>query len=260
MMKKILLFTLLIVSAVLSAKTIECEGTYRGHLQGIDSDGQFIYWSFTNTIVKTDMAGKIVLKVDAASHSGDPCLLNGKLYVPVNRGKFNQPVGASKDSIHVYDAETLKLLKTVPISDYPHGAGAIGTFNNHLFLTGGLTEGSPTNIIIEYTEELEFVKRHEIPGYTKMGIQTLKRMHGFWWAGIYDKPRVLLCDDNFALISRLDGPSVAVGMALLKDGTVLVARTKRQPHPDDPTKFFWTGSVSTATFDAEKKAIVLQKD
>ncbi|MBR4222629.1 MAG: hypothetical protein IKR81_15830, partial [Victivallales bacterium] len=129
MMKKILLFTLLIVSAVLSAKTIECEGTYRGHLQGIDSDGQFIYWSFTSSIVKTDIAGKIVLKVDAASHSGDPCLLNGKLYVPVNRGKFNQPVGASKDSIHVYDAETLKLLKTVPISDYPHGAGAIGTFN-----------------------------------------------------------------------------------------------------------------------------------
>ena len=91
-MKRILLFALIVISAVLTAKTIECEGTYNGHLQGIDSDGQFIYWSFTSSIVKTDMEGKIVLKVDAARHSGDPCLLNGKLYVPVNQGKFNKPV------------------------------------------------------------------------------------------------------------------------------------------------------------------------
>ena len=37
-MKKFLLFALICVSAVLTAKTINCEGTYSGHLQGIDSD------------------------------------------------------------------------------------------------------------------------------------------------------------------------------------------------------------------------------
>ncbi|MBR4673591.1 MAG: hypothetical protein IKP00_03925 [Victivallales bacterium] len=259
-MKKILLFALIVVSAVVTAKTITCEGTYKGHLQGIDSDGQFIYWSFTNAIVKTDMEGKVLIKVDALRHSGDPCLLNGKLYVPVNRGRFNQPIGASKDSIQVYDAETLNLLKTVPITEYPHGAGAIGTFNNHIFLTGGLTEGSPSNIIIEYTEELEFVKRHESQGFTKRGIQTLKRMHGFWWAGVYDKPPIMLCDDNFTVLARPSGPGLSVGMAALKDGTILVARTKLLSNPDDTKNRIWNGTISTATYDAEKKAIVLKND
>ena len=41
-MKKFLLLALIVVSTVLAAKTINCEGTYTGHLQGIDSDGQFI--------------------------------------------------------------------------------------------------------------------------------------------------------------------------------------------------------------------------
>ena len=128
-MKKFLLLALIFVSAVLAAKTINCEGTYTGHLQGIDSDGQFIYWSFTNTIVKTDMDGKIVKKVKATNHSGDPCLLNGKLYVPVNKGAFNQPKGKSKDFIHVYNAETLEFIKEVATPEYDHGAGAIAAWN-----------------------------------------------------------------------------------------------------------------------------------
>ena len=46
---------------------------------------------------------------------------------------------------------------------------------------------------------------------------------------------------------------------LQKDGTILVARTKGTPVEDNPKKKVWTGSVVTATFDAEKKAIVVTK-
>ena len=259
-MKKFLLLALILVSAVLAAKTINCEGSYSGHLQGIDSDGKYIYWSFTKAIVKTDMEGKIVLKIDSPNHSGDPCLLNGKLYVPVNKGAFNKPKGKSKDFIYVYNAETLELIKEVATPQYEHGAGGMAAWKGHIWLTGGLPDGAPGNIILEFTEDLEFVKRHDSPGFTSAGIQTIKRMCGYWWYGVYDKPANVLCDDNFVIIARPKGPSVAVGMAELKDGTILVGRTKSTPVEDNPKKKVWTGSVVTATFDAETKAIVVKKD
>ena len=49
-------------------------------------------------------------------------------------------------------------------------------------------------------------------------------------------------------------------MAELKDGTILVARTKGIPAEDNPKKKVWTGSIVTATYDAEKKTIVVKKD
>ncbi|MBR0458230.1 MAG: hypothetical protein IJJ26_03245 [Victivallales bacterium] len=258
-MKKLLCaLSLFLNIAMLYARTIPCEGLYTGHLQGIATDGKHIFWSFTTTLVKTDMEGKLVKKVQVPRHSGDPCLLNGKLYIPVNRGKFNKPKGASKDSIEVYDAETLELRKTVEIPECDHGAGAIGTFQNHIWLTGGLPDDAPCNIILEFTEELEFVKRHECQGYTKMGIQTMKRMRGLWWCGVYDKPASFVCDDNFTVLVR-NPVYLAVGMAELPDGTILVARTKRQPNPDNPDKKLWSGRILTATYDEQNKTIVLDK-
>ena len=258
-MKKILVFALFAVfTAAIHGKTIVCEGTYTGHLQGIDSDGTCIFWSFTNCIVKTDMDGKVLLKAKATSHSGDPCLYKGKLYVPVNQGKFNKPKGASKDFIHVYNAETLEFLKSVPVPQYDHGAGAMAAYNGRLWLTGGLPDDAPGNIILEFTEELEFVKRHDSPGHTHMGIQTLKHIAGYWWYGVYDKPSTVVCDEEFKIIARQTGPGISVGIAELKDGTILVARTKGTPMEDNPKRKTWTGTVVTATFDAEKKAIILQ--
>ena len=239
-MRKLLATALLALSFALCGKTIHCEGTYTAHLQGIDSDGTHIFWSFTTCIVKTDMEGKLIQKVDAISHSGDPCLLNGKLYVPVNRGKFNKPKGLSKDFIHVYD-------------------GAMGAYKGHLWLTGGLVPDAPGNIILEFTEELEFVKRHDSPGYTNMGIQILKRIAGHWWYGVYDKPGSVICDDDFNQIAKPNGLRSSVGMVELQDGTVLLARTKGTPLEDNPKKKSWTGSVITATFDAEKKTLVAKE-
>ena len=34
-----------------SPKDIVCEGSYRGHLQGIAHDGNFFYWSHTVSLV-----------------------------------------------------------------------------------------------------------------------------------------------------------------------------------------------------------------
>ncbi|MBM4075447.1 MAG: hypothetical protein FJ267_07370, partial [Planctomycetes bacterium] len=67
-----------------------CEGTYQHHLQGICSDTkEAIYWSFTTTLVKTDLNGTLLKKVPVANHHGDLCFHEGKLFVAVNLGNFN---------------------------------------------------------------------------------------------------------------------------------------------------------------------------
>ena len=63
---------------------VSCEGVYRHHLQGIAANEDSIFWSFTTTLVKTDLNGSVQSKVEVANHHGDLCLHKGKLFVAVN--------------------------------------------------------------------------------------------------------------------------------------------------------------------------------
>ncbi|NQT12292.1 MAG: hypothetical protein HQ582_06070, partial [Planctomycetes bacterium] len=83
----------------------KCEGSYRHHLQGICTNGEdAIYWPFTTSLVKTDRDGKVEKKVAVANHHGDLCYRDGKLYVAVNLGRFNDPKGNADSWVYVYDA------------------------------------------------------------------------------------------------------------------------------------------------------------
>jgi hypothetical protein len=76
------------------AETIQCEGTYPMHLQGISTDKKNnVYWSYTNVMVRTDLKGKVLNRVEVLNHHGDLCYADGKIYVAVNLGKFNRPAG-----------------------------------------------------------------------------------------------------------------------------------------------------------------------
>jgi hypothetical protein len=87
---------------------VRCDGTYPGHLQGISmNDRDAIYWSFTTALVKTDADGRVLEKIDAASHHGDLCFADGKVYVAVNLGLFNFPAGRADSWVYVYDADSL---------------------------------------------------------------------------------------------------------------------------------------------------------
>ena len=72
---------------------IVCEGKYAGHLQGTDAVGTNIWWSFTKTLVRTDLSGKVLATQNAPSHQGDLCVKDDTLYVAVNRGRFNTETG-----------------------------------------------------------------------------------------------------------------------------------------------------------------------
>ena len=58
---------------------------FRGHIQGVCTDGTNIYWSMTYDLVKTDMAGRELARYSDKFHMGDLCWHRGRIYVGVNR-------------------------------------------------------------------------------------------------------------------------------------------------------------------------------
>lgn len=205
-------------------RTISCEGTYRHHLQGICTDGKAIYWSFTTTLVKTDMAGRLLKQVPVANHHGDLCHHDGQLYVAVNLGRFNDPEGNADSWVYVYDAGTLKETARHETQEVFHGAGGIGFREGHFFVVGGLPDGVEENYVYEYDSRFKFQKKHIIrSGHTLLGIQTATFAHGKWWFGCYGSPPVLLVTDaDFRLQGRHKFPC-SLGIEGLPDGQLLAA-------------------------------------
>lgn len=211
-----------------AAEEIACEGAYGGHLQGIATNGaDAIYWSFTVAIVKTDYTGKIVHKVDAPTHQGDLTYVDGKVYVAVNLGKFNEEPGAADSWVYVYDGGDLSLLDKHPVPEVVHGAGGIAYDKGRFIVVGGLPMGYTENYVYEYDAALKFIQRHVInSGYTRKGIQTAARFKDRWWFGCYGEPHELLVtNDAFEVIAR--GPvHVAVGIAPWSENECLRGATR----------------------------------
>lgn len=230
-MRTTLLFAaaLLVASSVSAQdfRNVTCEGTYQHHLQGICADQKAIYWSFTTTLVKTDLDGKLLKKVPVANHHGDLCCHDGKLFVAVNLGKFNDPNGNADSWVYVYDAATLKELARHEVQEVFHGAGGIGIRNGHFFVVGGLPDGFAENYVYEYDAQFKFQKKHIIKcGHTHLGIQTATFANDRWWFGCYGDPRILLVTDaDFNMQGRYEY-DCSLGIVGLADGRFLSASGK----------------------------------
>lgn len=187
-------------------RNVTCEGTYKGHLQGVCADKDAIYWCFTTTLVKTDTTGKVLKQTPVANHHGDLCFHNGKLYVAVNLGKFNDPAGNADSWVYVYDAKTLKQLARYEVNEVFHGAGGIGFSDGRFFVVGGLPDEVEENYVYEYDGEFKFQKKHVIKsGHTHLGIQTATFAHDRWWFGCYGDPKILLVTDaDFQMKGRYE--------------------------------------------------------
>lgn len=218
-----------------------CEGTYQHHLQGICTDEEAIYWSFTTTLVKTDMKGELLKKLPVANHHGDLCVHDGKVYVAVNLGKFNDPKGNADSWVYVYDAVTLKVLARHETQEVFHGAGGIGHRDGRFFVVGGLPDGVEENYVYEYDSDFKFVKKHVIKsGHTHLGIQTATFAHDRWWFGCYGDPKILLVTDaDFQMKSRYE-LDCSLGIEGMSGGRLLVG----SGHCDKEKGC--TGSIKTA--------------
>jgi len=187
------------------SKWIECEGTYGGHLQGIASNGNSIYWSHTVQLVKTDLEGNLQIKIDVPTHHGDLTIHEGKVFVAVELAEFNRPPGASDPWVYVYKADTLELLNKHQIPELVHGAGGIAYHEGKFIIVGGLPTNHEQNYAFEYDAHFNFVKRHVLfSGQTHLGIQTVHFMDNHWWFGCYGSSENPGCSRRTSTFASLD--------------------------------------------------------
>ena len=185
---------------------IACEGGYKDHIQGMACDGKAIYWSFASTLVKTDLQGNLLKSIPVPYHCGDPCWVEGKLYVPYGGGAWNREIGngESRNFIRVYNAD-LEWVKEYRIPEVVYGAGCVEFHNGSFFVGGGLPDGKTENYIYEYDENFKFLKRHVIPFSSSLGIQTIKYAAGSFWLGCYGKPNFCIrTDEQFRIQKRYE--------------------------------------------------------
>ncbi|MEZ6131153.1 MAG: hypothetical protein R3C59_20970 [Planctomycetaceae bacterium] len=253
----ITLATALLVATTVHAqdfRNVTCDGTYQNHLQGICADKEAIYWSFTTTLVKSDLNGRLLKKVPVANHHGDLCYHEGKLYVAVNLGKFNDPKGNADSWVFVYDAHTLREISRHEVQEVFHGAGGIGFRDDHFFVVGGLPDGVEENYVYEYDGLFKFVKKHVIrSGHTHLGIQTATFAHDRWWFGCYGDPKILLVTDaDFQMKGRYEF-DCSLGIEGLSEGRLLSATGRCEKDKG------CTGSVQVAVPD-EKTGLRLGEE
>ena len=205
-------------------RIVDCEGSYKHHLQGICADQNALYWSFTTTLVKTDLSGNLLRQILVANHHGDLCAQNGKLFVAVNLGRFNDPKGNADSWVYVYDADSLEELSRHEVQEVFHGAGGIGIREGHFFVVGGLPGGVQENYVYEYDGQFRFLKKHVIAsGHTLLGIQTATFAHDRWWFGCYGSPKILLVtDDKFQMLGRYEF-DCSLGIEGTSEGRLLSA-------------------------------------
>ncbi|HEY2411058.1 MAG TPA: hypothetical protein VGI40_02375 [Pirellulaceae bacterium] len=204
---------------------VACEGIYPRHLQGVCTNEEAIFWSFTTKLVKTDRLGKVVKQVDVASHHGDLCFHQGKVFVALNLGKFNDSKGNADSWVYVYDASDLSCLAKHKTPEVFYGAGGIAFHDGRFLVVGGLPYDANENYVYEYDADFKFVKKHTLAsGHTYLGIQTATFADGQWWFGCYGDPRILLkADASLTNVDRFEF-DCSLGIVPVERGKFLIAR------------------------------------
>ena len=165
-----------------AARVIRCEGEYPYHLQGVATDGESIFWSFTTTLVKTDRQGRLLAKVEKRrqdGHMGDLCCRGGKVFVATGKSqKEGSKLVKLGYEVCEYDAGTLELLASHPTPEMVWGNNGIEFFDGSFWCVSGAPRHFPYNMVVRYTEDFRFVQTLMVEsGWTNCGVQTICR-HG----------------------------------------------------------------------------------
>jgi len=216
-------------STAFTPRDVTCEGRYQHHLQGVCQDAAGnLFWSFTTALVKTDHAGRRLKQVAVDNHHGDLCLHDGKIYVAVNLGRFNDAEGNADSWVYEYRSDDLTLLAKHEVPQVFHGAGGIAIHNGTFVVVGGLPDSVDENYVYEYDVTFRFLAKRTIAsGHTHLGIQTAAFVNGHWWFGCYGN-RLLKVDPQYNLVGSF-AFDCGLGIVGDKAGTFLVARGRCDP-------------------------------
>jgi len=259
-----LLFFTVTAAFATDFQPVACEGSYPHHLQGVCTDRRdSIFWCFTTKLVKTDRAGKVMKQVDVANHHGDLCFHEGKVYVALNKGKFNDPKGNADSWVFVYDASDLSCVAKHKTPEVFHGAGGIAFHAGMFLVVGGLPDAENENFVYEYDGNFNFVKKHTLAsGHTHLGIQTAAFADGHWWFGCYGKPKsdttpstppiLLKANAKLTKVEQFEF-DCSIGIVPISEGKFLVARGGINP---DKSR---TGRLVMAVPDKERGLKLMDK-
>ncbi len=232
-------------------RSVECPGTYDGHLQGIarGQDGS-MFWSFTVHLVKTDSQGNLLRHIHVQGHHGDISCAEGVLYCAVNHGCFNREEDLDDNWIYAYSAEDLSFLWKTGIPEVAYGAGGLDVCGGRFFVVGGLPEGYGANYVYEYDQDRSFVCRHTLQsGYTFKGVQTACHAYGRWWFGCYGEPAKLIqTDESFGLYGMYVF-DCSLGITGTGEDTFLIGSLRDQ-HPNQ-------GKAVRGIIDEERGIVLL---
>ena len=207
-----------------------------GHLQGLDGDATHLYWSFTHKLVKTDLQGNVVKeapfkkeKNSTRVHGGDPCVVDGIVYIPFCGGAFNE---VPKDPVNVplyvqlYDTE-LNYIKSYHVPEVQYGIGGMTYANGHFYIVGGRPWQMTGNRVQEFDKDFRFIRSYELPVNTTLGIQTIAFDGTYFYIGCYNYPdSIYRTDANFQNLQYFKTNFGAFGMVPLQNGKMLYATSR----------------------------------
>lgn len=208
---------------------VALSGVYAGHLQGVcTNDRDAIYWSMTTSLVKTDTTGAVVRQIPVPGHHGDLCHVDGRIYVAVNLGLFNDPQKRADSWVYVYDAGDLSLLVRHAVPDLVYGAGGVAFGDGRFIVVGGLPEGAAQNQVYAYGPDFQAAQAITLKtAPTFKGLQTAAYSDGHWWFGCYGRPEfteVLIRTDHAFGAAQVFAFDASTGLVPLDGGAFLVAR------------------------------------
>ncbi len=179
-------------------------------MQGFTTDGKYMYWSFTDSLVKTTLQNTVKIQVPAlGGHLGDIDYYDGKIYASMmGTALKGQPYGSwSAFYIYVYDAGTLALEKMIRLdpcygmhANFKENGGFRGidgvsvhkgkSGEAELWVAGSLEVGADYDkqMIFRFSFDGELLEtKHFKTGNTTFGIQNLdyEEDTGYFWFSTY---------------------------------------------------------------------------
>lgn len=257
------IFTLLLMLfsvLLLPGKMIENLNTScKYHLQGIAADETGIYWSFTDTLIKTDYKGKVLKETKLPGlHGGDLAIADGDIFVAVivRDHKHIAANNNCRSAIFQYDRE-LKLKKKYPLP-IKDGIDGIAFYKNRFYVAPGAAKTPKKTVsVFLYDRNIKLLKKFTVttPTMKKYGAQNLTVINGSIAAGFYDdgKTSPLLDPETLKVKGELKlrhsvGLTKVPASVAGNDHTYLMGRLKGK-------KGDWKCSAIKITITKENKVI-----